>query len=68
MGVLVTDAEYATLDIGTEVLTALVHEACTAQCRSAEEVVAQPWGMDPLLVQYAPITAHALERSHRRAW
>ena len=61
MRVLVTDAEYASLDIESDVLTAAGHELVRAGCRTAEEVVAAARGADALLVQYAPITAEVLE-------
>jgi D-3-phosphoglycerate dehydrogenase len=61
MQVLVTDAEYGTLDIEADVLTAAGHELRTAQCRTAEDVVAAAADADALLVQYAPITAEVLD-------
>jgi D-3-phosphoglycerate dehydrogenase len=61
MRVLVTDAEYATLDIEADVLTAAGHELRTAQCRTPQEVIEAAEGVDAVLVQYAPITADVLE-------
>jgi D-3-phosphoglycerate dehydrogenase len=61
MRVLVTDAEYASLDIEAGVLTAAGHELLTARCTTPEEVVEAARGVDALLVQYAPITAQVLE-------
>jgi len=61
MRVLVTDAEYDSLDIEADILTASGHELVTAQCRTAEQVVEAAQGADALLVQYAPITAQVLE-------
>jgi D-3-phosphoglycerate dehydrogenase len=61
MRVLVTDAEYAVLDIETEVLTGAGHELVTASCRTPEEVIEAGAGVDAFLVQYAPITAEVFE-------
>jgi len=58
--VLVTDAEYAALDIEAEVLAAAGHELRTASCRTAQDAVAAAQDADALLVQYAPITAEVL--------
>jgi D-3-phosphoglycerate dehydrogenase / 2-oxoglutarate reductase len=60
MRVLVTDAEYASLDIEAAVLTAAGHELRTARCTTADEVVEAAQGVDAVLVQYAPITAEVL--------
>ena len=60
MKVLVTDAEYASLDIEADVLGAAGLELLTAQCRTADDVVAAAPGVDAVLVQYAPITADVL--------
>jgi D-3-phosphoglycerate dehydrogenase len=57
MRVLVTDAEYASLDIEDGVLGAAGHELRTARCTTAQEVVDAAGDADALLVQYAPITA-----------
>jgi D-3-phosphoglycerate dehydrogenase / 2-oxoglutarate reductase len=57
MKVLVTDAEYSSLDIEAEVLTAAGHELVRASCRTPEEVIEAGAGIDAFLVQYAPITA-----------
>jgi D-3-phosphoglycerate dehydrogenase / 2-oxoglutarate reductase len=61
MKVLVTDAEYSSLDIEAEVLTAGGHELVRASCRTPEEVIEAGAGIDAFLVQYAPITAEVLE-------
>jgi D-3-phosphoglycerate dehydrogenase len=58
--VLVTDADYGDSDIETEVLAAAGHELRTAQCRTAEDVIAAAQDADALLVQYAPVTAEVL--------
>ena len=61
MKVLVTDADYASLDIESEVLAAAGHELVAASCRTPEEVIAAAAGVDALLVQFAPITAEVFE-------
>ena len=61
MRVLVTDAEYGTLDIEADVLGAAGHELRTAQCRTPSDVIAAAGHADALIVQYAPITAEVLE-------
>lgn len=61
MRVLVTDAEYASLDIESDLLTAAGHELTVAECRTAEDVIAAGHGADALLVQYAPVTAEVIE-------
>jgi D-3-phosphoglycerate dehydrogenase len=61
MRVLVTDAEYGSLDIEREVLSAAGHELLIAQCRTAADVIDAARDVDAVLVQYAPITAEVLE-------
>ncbi|HEX2075189.1 MAG TPA: C-terminal binding protein [Geodermatophilus sp.] len=61
MRVLVTDAEYASLDIESDVLTAAGHELLTARCRTPEDVIEAAQGVDAVIAQYAPITAEVLE-------
>ena len=61
MKVLVTDAEYESLDLEAEVLAAAGHEIVTALCRTPEEVIEAGAGVDAFLVQYAPITAEVFE-------
>src|SRR5688500_1540521 len=61
MRVLVTDAEYASLDIEAGVLGAAGHELRTARCTTAQEVVDAAGDADALLVQYAPITAEVFD-------
>jgi len=61
MKVLVTDAEYESLDLEAEVLAAAGHELVTASCRTPEEVIEAGAGVDAFLVQYAPITAEVFE-------
>jgi len=61
MRVLVTDAEYGSLDIEADILSASGHELVTAQCRTAEQVIEAARGATAVLVQYAPITAQVLK-------
>jgi D-3-phosphoglycerate dehydrogenase / 2-oxoglutarate reductase len=61
MKVLITDAEYESLDLEAEVLTAAGHELVSASCRTPEEVIEAGAGIDAFLVQYAPITADVFE-------
>jgi D-3-phosphoglycerate dehydrogenase / 2-oxoglutarate reductase len=61
MKVLVTDADYSSLDIEAEVLAAAGHELVAASCGTPEEVIAAAAGVDALLVQFAPITAEVFE-------
>jgi D-3-phosphoglycerate dehydrogenase len=61
MRVLVTDAEYASLDIEADVLGAAGHELQNARCTTPEQVIEAAAAADALLVQYAPITAEVLE-------
>jgi D-3-phosphoglycerate dehydrogenase len=61
MKVLVTDAEYTSLDIEADVLTAADHQLVAASCRTPEDVIEAAAGADALLVQYAPITVDVLE-------
>lgn len=61
MKVLVTDAEYSSLDIEAEVLTASGHELVRASCRTPEDVIEAGAGIDAFLVQYAPITAEVFD-------
>jgi D-3-phosphoglycerate dehydrogenase len=60
MRVLVTDAEYASLDIEADVLGAAGQELLTSQCRTPEEVVEAARDVDAVIVQYAPITADVI--------
>ncbi|MFW3170991.1 C-terminal binding protein [Geodermatophilus sp. CPCC 206100] len=61
MRVVVTDAEYTSLDIEAGVLTVAGHELVRAQCRTPQDVIAAARGADALLVQYAPVPAEVLE-------
>ena len=58
---LVTDAEYASLDLEAQVLAAGGHELVLASCRTPEDVIEAADGVDAALVQYAPITAAVFE-------
>jgi D-3-phosphoglycerate dehydrogenase / 2-oxoglutarate reductase len=59
--VVVTYAEYASLDLEAGLLAAAGHELVVAQCRTAEDVVAAARGADAVRVQYAPVTAEVFE-------
>jgi D-3-phosphoglycerate dehydrogenase len=61
MKVLVTDAEYVSLDIEEEILADAGHEVVVGACRTATEVIEAAAGADALLVQYAPITAEVFD-------
>ena len=61
MKVLVTDAEYKSLDLEAQVLATGGHELVPASCRTPEDVIEAADGMDAALVQYAPITAAVFE-------
>ena len=50
MKVLVTDAEYASLDIEAGMLTAAGHQLLTAHCTTPHEVIAAAQGVDALIV------------------
>ena len=61
MRVLITDVDYSSLDIETDVLVTAGHELAAASCRTPEQVIEAAAGVDALLVQYAPITAEVFE-------
>lgn len=61
MKVLVTDAEYKSLDLEAQVLATGGHELVPASCRTPQDVIEAADGMDAALVQYAPITAAVFE-------
>jgi D-3-phosphoglycerate dehydrogenase / 2-oxoglutarate reductase len=61
MKVLVTDAEYSSLDIESSVLAAAGHELRLGSCKTTEDVIEAGAGADAMLVQYAPITAAVFE-------
>ncbi|MCV2488621.1 C-terminal binding protein [Geodermatophilus sp. YIM 151500] len=60
MRVLVTDAEYGSLDLEADVLGAAGHELLTARCRTAADVIGAAQDVDAVIVQYAPISAEVL--------
>ncbi len=68
MRVLVTDAEYGSLDIEAGVLTEAGHELVGAQCRTAADVIAAVRDVDAVLGQYASITAEVLRRCPGCGW
>jgi D-3-phosphoglycerate dehydrogenase / 2-oxoglutarate reductase len=61
MRVLITDVDYSSLDIETDILVTAGHELAAASCRTSEQVIEAAAGVDALLVQYAPITAEVFE-------
>jgi D-3-phosphoglycerate dehydrogenase / 2-oxoglutarate reductase len=61
MRVLVTDAEYESLDIEAGILTPAGHQLAVASCRTPEEVIEAAADVDALLVQYAPITVEVIK-------
>jgi D-3-phosphoglycerate dehydrogenase len=61
MRVLVTDAEYASLDIEADVLGAAGHELRIARCTTARQVIEAAEDADALLVQYAPVPAEVFD-------
>lgn len=68
MKVLVTDAEYSSLDLESSVLAAAGHELRLASCKTAEDVIEAGAGIDAMLVQYAPITAAVFEALPQQDW
>jgi D-3-phosphoglycerate dehydrogenase len=61
MKVLVTDADYSSLDIEAGVLNAAGHQLLVGSCKTAADVIAAAAGVDALLVQYAPVTSTVFE-------
>jgi D-3-phosphoglycerate dehydrogenase / 2-oxoglutarate reductase len=61
MRVLVTDADYSSLDIEAGVLAPAGHELQVGACKTAQNVIEAGSGIDAMLVQYAPITAAVFE-------
>ena len=68
MKVLVTDAEYSSLDIEADVLTAAGHEAGELPAGRPREVIEAGAGVDAFLVQYAPITADVFQALPQLNW
>ncbi len=62
MNVLITDAEYANVDIERAVLEEAGFEVELAHCRTAEDVIHAGQGVSALVTQYAPITREVLEQ------
>lgn len=62
MRVLITDAEYRSIDdFERALLEPLGFEVQLAQCRTPEQVIEAGKGFDVLMVQYGPITRQVLE-------
>ncbi len=60
MKVLITDFDYADVELERHVLEGAGLELITAQCRIEEDVIEAGRGVSALLTQYAPITARVL--------
>ncbi len=60
MNVLITDFDYADVELERHVLEGAGLELITAQCRTEEDVIEAGRGVSALLTQYAPITARVL--------
>jgi D-3-phosphoglycerate dehydrogenase / 2-oxoglutarate reductase len=58
--VLITDFNYANVDVEREILEGAGLEVVEAQCRTEEDVIEAGRGVSALLTQYAPITARVL--------
>jgi D-3-phosphoglycerate dehydrogenase / 2-oxoglutarate reductase len=58
--VLITDFDYADVELERHVLEGAGLELTTAQCRTEEDVIEAGRGVSALLTQYAPITARVL--------
>jgi D-3-phosphoglycerate dehydrogenase len=58
--VLITDFDYADVELERRVLEGAGLELITAQCRTEEDVIEAGRGVSALLTQYAPITARVL--------
>ena len=61
MKVLITDYDFPDVDLELELFRDAGIEAATAQCRTAEDVIAAARGCEGLLAQYAPVDARVLE-------
>lgn len=61
MRVVITDADYPSVDLERSILEAAGFEVILAQCRLPMDVVQAAQGAVALLVQYAPITRAVLE-------
>ncbi len=60
MKVLITDFDYADVELERHILEGAGLELVTAQCRTEEDVIEAGRGASALLTQYAPITARVL--------
>ena len=60
MKVLITDFDYADVELERHILEGAGLELITAQCRTEEDVIEAGRGVSALLTQYAPITARVL--------
>jgi D-3-phosphoglycerate dehydrogenase len=58
--VLITDFDYADVELERYILEGAGLELITAQCRTEEDVIEAGRGVSALLTQYAPITARVL--------
>jgi D-3-phosphoglycerate dehydrogenase / 2-oxoglutarate reductase len=58
--VLITDFDYADVELERHILEGAGLELITAQCRTEEDVIEAGRGVSALLTQYAPITARVL--------
>jgi D-3-phosphoglycerate dehydrogenase len=59
--VLITDYDFPDVELELGMLRDAGHEVATAQCRTAEDVIAAAAGCQGLLTQYAPVDARVLE-------
>ncbi len=62
MKVLITDAEYANINIERSVLEEAGFQVELGQCRTSEDVIRAGQGASALVTQYAPITRNVLEQ------
>ena len=60
MKFLVTDYDFADLELERRLVSEAGHELAAAQCRTEDEVIAAAKGCAGLLVQYAPVNAKVL--------
>ncbi len=61
MKVLITDFDYADVELERRILEGAGLELITAQCRTEEDVIEVGRGVSALLTQYAPITARVFD-------
>ena len=60
MKVLITDYDFADVELELALFREAGVEAATAQCRTEEQLIAAAKGFDGLLVQYAPVNSRVL--------